>query len=145
MSVERVFCRLILKSCQKVKRLFYRAIIEPIIKRSFEKCGHHVRVGENCRFCGIENISIGDHVSLGAGAMVMTTRAKVKLGNFIMFGPNVTIVTGDHRTDILGKYMCLITDKEKRLEDDQDVVIADDVSDKDEDNPQFCFRCQLQI
>ena len=44
-----------------------------------------------------------------------------------MFGPAVTIVSGDHRSDIIGKYMIEITDSEKRSEDDLDVVIEDDV------------------
>ena len=44
-----------------------------------------------------------------------------------MFGPNVTLVSGDHRTDIKGKPMKLVTDDEKRPEDDQDIVIGSDV------------------
>lgn len=42
-----------------------------------------------------------------------------------MLGPNVSIVTGNHRTDVIGKYM--IDVNEKRETDDQDVIIEDDV------------------
>lgn len=42
-----------------------------------------------------------------------------------MFGPNVSIVTGNHRIDVIGKYM--IDVKEKKKSDDQDVIIEDDV------------------
>lgn len=42
-----------------------------------------------------------------------------------MFGPHVMIATGNHRTDIIGKYMIDIHDK--REQDDQDVIIEDDV------------------
>lgn len=42
-----------------------------------------------------------------------------------MFGPNVMIATGNHRTDVVGSYM--IDVKDKRPEDDQDVVIENDV------------------
>lgn len=42
-----------------------------------------------------------------------------------MFGPNVSIVTGNHRIDVIGKYMVDV--KEKREIDDQSVVIEDDV------------------
>ena len=44
-----------------------------------------------------------------------------------MFGPNVTVITGDHRIDILDRPMCSITDDEKLPENDQDVVIEEDV------------------
>lgn len=44
-----------------------------------------------------------------------------------MFGPGVTIITGDHRTDVVGKYMIEIKDTEKMPENDMDVVIEDDV------------------
>lgn len=127
MRKENVFCRLLLKIGYKTKNLFHRVFMEPIIRRAFEQCGKNVRIANGCRFYGVENISLGDNVSLGVDTLIMSTRAKVKLGDFIMFGPNVTIITGDHRTDILGKNMCQVTDSEKRPEDDRDVVIEGDV------------------
>lgn len=42
-----------------------------------------------------------------------------------MFGPNVTIVTGNHRFDVIGAYMVNV--KEKRENDDEDVVVGNDV------------------
>lgn len=42
-----------------------------------------------------------------------------------MFGPNVMIATGNHRIDVIGKYM--IDVKEKREKDDEDVIIENDV------------------
>lgn len=44
-----------------------------------------------------------------------------------MFGPNVTIVTGNHRINIIGKYLSEIKDSMKKASDDQDVCIKDDV------------------
>ena len=41
------------------------------------------------------------------------------------FGPNVTIETGEHRSDVFGDYMSLVVDK--ILSNDQDVRIEDDV------------------
>ena len=38
----------------------------------------------------------------------------------------MTIITGDHRIDILDKPMTQVTDREKRPEDDQDVVFEGD-------------------
>lgn len=44
-----------------------------------------------------------------------------------MFGPEVTIRGGNHRIDVLGRYMIDIKENEKRPEDDPGVVIEDDV------------------
>lgn len=62
---------------------------------------------------------------LGGGATFVSTGAHIYIGNNVMFGPNVSIVTGNHRIDVIGKYM--IDVKEKKKSDDQDVIIEDDV------------------
>jgi acetyltransferase-like isoleucine patch superfamily enzyme len=43
-----------------------------------------------------------------------------------MFGPNVTLITGDHRIDILGKYMIDVTEAEKLPENDAPIVFEGD-------------------
>jgi len=75
---------------------------------------------------GIENIEAGDHVHIGVGATIFTTRAKVKiLGHFIA-GPNLTIISGDHMS-IVGRTMDTIIDSEKTSECDKDIIIEEDV------------------
>lgn len=71
------------------------------------------------------NIEVGDDVSLGTGAVLMATESKIRIGNKVMFGPNVTVVGGNHNTSQLGKFMYDV--HEKRAGDDEDVVIEDDV------------------
>lgn len=39
----------------------------------------------------------------------------------------MTIITGDHRTDVVGEYMKSVGDDRKLPENDKDVVIEDDV------------------
>ena len=56
----------------------------------------------------------------------MSTNAKVIIGNDVMFAPNVTIVTGDHRVDILDKPMMDVKESEKLPENDQDVIFEGD-------------------
>lgn len=112
---------------QKIKRLFYRVTYSQIIKRSFARCGTNVTVPEHCTFSGIENIFVGNDVSFGEYTQILTTKAKVYLGDHIMFGPGVSVISGNHRIDIPGKYMSEVIDAMKRLEDDQDIVIEDDV------------------
>ena len=43
-----------------------------------------------------------------------------------MFGPHVTIISGDHRTDIKGKPMFEVTDAEKLPENDKDIIFEGD-------------------
>ncbi len=111
----------------QVRRGMRKLFVEPMMRKTFSSCGKHVRIPVNCAFSGCENITVGDYVYFGVGTQVLTTKAKLTIGNYVMFGPRINIVTGDHRTDVLGKYMCTITDADKRPEDDQDVVIEDDV------------------
>lgn len=72
-----------------------------------------------------ENIEIGDYVSIGAGATLLASESKIVIGNKVLFGPNVTIIGGNHNTSIVGRFMYDV--HEKRLEDDQDVIIEDDI------------------
>lgn len=86
--------------------------------------------GRNCHLegkCTITSstIHMGENVFIGGGNTFLSTGAHIYIGNNVMFGPNVSIVTGNHRTDVIGKYMVDV--KEKRDTDDQSVVIEDDV------------------
>lgn len=98
-----------------------------ILKLSLGSCGKKVTINK-CSFFGIQNVYVGSNVFMGGGSTtILSTRAKVYIGNHVMFGPNVTLVTGNHRFDIPGRYMDSITDKEKLPENDQDIHIEDDV------------------
>ena len=102
-------------------------LVEPFLRRCFRSYGTSVRIPRGCSFSGIENISVGNYVSLGADTRILTTQAQLKIGNYVMFGPGVTIVTGDHRIDVMGKYMIQLTAADKLPENDMDVIIEDDV------------------
>lgn len=72
-------------------------------------------------------ISVGDHVNLGRQPTMLATRSYIRIGSHVMFGPNVTIRGGNHRIDIVGRYLDEIGDAMKRPEDDLGVTIEDDV------------------
>ena len=76
-------------------------------------------------FKGLENLSIGDGTSIPKGATFYCTKAPLTIGKKVIFGPKPTIITGDHRIDIQGKYIIDITDDEKLPENDQPVTIED--------------------
>lgn len=112
---------------RKCKSGIYRLIGEPIVKRALASCGKNVRVLRSCSFSGVENIYVGSRVAFGVNNSILSTRAKVIIGNDVMMGPGVTIITGNHRTDIVGRTMMSIKDSEKLPENDEDVVIENDV------------------
>ena len=65
-------------------------------------------------------------VSLGPGATIYTTGAKLKIKKHVISGPNLTIITGDHKY-IPGRWIDSIKADEKEPVYDQDVIIEEDV------------------
>lgn len=92
---------------------------------------HFKSYGENLKFCPensqftYNTISLGNHVQIGSFAIFMSTESIIDIGNHVMFGPKVTIIGGNHNTSKVGSFMSSI--KEKRITDDQPVIIEDDV------------------
>ncbi|WP_122263015.1 acyltransferase [Ornithinimicrobium cerasi] len=74
-----------------------------------------------------DTIHVGHHVNLGTGPTLLATRSTIRIGDHVMFGPGVTIRGGNHRFDLVGRYIDTVSDAEKRPEDDPGVVIEDDV------------------
>lgn len=74
---------------------------------------------------GLWNMSIDDGSSIPKGSTFYCTEAPLTIGKKVIFGPNPTIITGDHRIDVIGKY--IMDSKEKLPENDAPVVIEDDV------------------
>ena len=88
--------------------------------------------GRNFRFdpagdYSYSTIHVGHDVHLGMRPTLNATRSTIRVGNKVIFGPEVTIRGGNHRTDLVGRFMFDITEAEKRPEDDLGVVIEDDV------------------
>ncbi|MDY4635687.1 MAG: acyltransferase [Candidatus Limivicinus sp.] len=108
-----------------IRSRFNRLVYSRYQCSKFKSCGQNVILGERCQFTGYENISIGNDVYIGPGACWVSARADIIVGNKVNFGPQVAIVTGNHRTDVVGKYMADVYEKLK--ENDEDVIIEDDV------------------
>jgi acetyltransferase-like isoleucine patch superfamily enzyme len=104
----------------------FRSLLGRIHRHRFARFGHHFSFDPYGVY-SYENISIGNHVNLGYRPILLASRSKICIGNYVMFGPEVTIRGGNHRIDIMGRYMVDIKDTEKRPEDDLGVVIEDDV------------------
>lgn len=98
----------------------------PFYKRSMKYCGKSVYLRPTCSdFKGLWNLSIGDGSSIPKGSVFYCTEAPLNIGKKVIFGPNPTIITGDHQIDIIGKF--IMDCNEKLPENDAPVVIEDDV------------------
>lgn len=94
-------------------------------KRLLRKCGTDVRFGSNVDIIW-GNCSIGNDVYIGKNAMFICADAPLEIGDHVMFGPNCTIITGDHRIDIVGKYISQVTVADKKPENDLPVKLEGD-------------------
>ena len=114
---------LVYRSEEFVRKVFYKIFRESVIG----SCGKNVHIAEKSDIKGIGNISIGDDVAIGSHALLWTTRANIIIKEKVIIGPRLSIITGDHKMNAVGKYMADVTDEEKDDENDQDVIIEKDV------------------
>lgn len=100
----------------------------PVWKRGMKHCGKGVYFRPmSSDIKGLEKLSVGDGTSIPKGSTIYCTEAPLTIGRKVIFGPRPTIITGDHRIDIVGKYIIDVTVDEKLPENDAPVVIEDDV------------------
>ena len=117
--------RFVFESLDLVEIVWHKFIYVPFMRIQLAKHGTHVNIGKNSRGTW-KNVYTGNYVSIGANCLLLSTRAKVIIGDYVMFGPNVSVITGNHRIDVIGKRMYEIKDSDKRATDDQDVIFAGD-------------------
>lgn len=101
-------------------------------KRSMKHCGKGVYIRPmSSDIKGLYNLSVGDGTSIPKGSTIYCTEAPCVIGKKVLFGPHPTIITGDHRIDLVDKYIADVTVEDKFVGGenpfDQPVVIEDDV------------------
>lgn len=101
-------------------------ILSYFYKKSMKYCGKNVYIRPSqSDFKGLWNLSIGEDTSIPKGSIFYCTEAPLTIGKKVIFGPRPTIITGDHRIDIIGNY--IIENTKKTPENDAPVIIEDDV------------------
>lgn len=101
-------------------------ILSHFYKKSMRNCGKNVYIRPlSSDFKGLKNLSIGNQTSIPKGSTFYCTEAELIIGEKVIFGPKPTIITGDHRIDVIGSY--IIDNKNKLPENDARVIIEDDV------------------
>ena len=96
-----------------------------LLKKMLQTCGKDVYLSHDVKLYG-RNLHIGNHVSIGAETLLMCTGAPIHIGDHVMFGPRVTVITGNHRTDFVGKYMFDVKGPDKLPENDKPVIFEGD-------------------
>ena len=94
-----------------------------IFRKLFCEVGLNVVFDPDDNF-SFSTITVGSDVFIGPGAKFSATVSSIKIGDKVMFGPNVTIMGGDHNTSEIGRYMYDV--HEKKPENDLPVIIEDD-------------------
>ena len=107
------------------KKLYYKCRSRQI-KRKLAEVGKdtYIHGSVNGFF---QNVYIGKMCVIGENNRFLTYIAKLKIGNYVMTAPDVLFISGDHRTDVVGKYMREIGHDDKKKENDLDIIIEDDV------------------
>ena len=91
-------------------------------------CGHNVYLRPSSSdIKGLENLTIGNNVSIPKKSTIFCTEATLTIGDNVIFGPMPTIITGDHRIDLIGKYIIDVKEEDKLEENDLPVKIENDV------------------
>lgn len=72
-----------------------------------------------------QKIFVGKNVSLGLNPILMAELSEIRIGNNVMFGPEVVVIGGNHNTKCIGSFMKNVN--EKLSNDDLNVIIEDDV------------------
>ena len=120
---------IIKKTCYLLGCLFYpfSILIEFYKRNKISRIlgGGNRKIGTPYIIDGIQNIIMDENVYIGPGSTIYTTEAKLIIKHHVVVGPNFTVITGDHNTSVLGKYICEV--QEKRPENDSDVIIESDV------------------
>ena len=122
----------ILQKISLVPSYLWDKMWAPVWKRCMKHCGKGVYIRPmSSDIKGLWNLSVVDGTSIPKGSIIYCTDAPCIIGKKVLFGPRPTIITGDHRIDILGKYITDVTVEEKFVDGvnvyDQPVVIEDGV------------------
>ncbi len=124
-SMVKKLVKKVYKFAAIVTRGYYRMLVMPCRKLLFAECGKNVFVGKGGRY-SYENVYLGNSVFLAPDVHFMSKRAKIYVGDHVMFATGSYVITGDHRIDIPGRFMDGIAENEKLPENDQDVVFEGD-------------------
>ena len=92
--------------------------------------GTNSRICSDCDISPPSNVYIGNHSVIGSRCLLWTTNAKIMIGDYVLLGPQVSCISGNHITDKIGKHICEYSEEDKKQSStkyDADIVIEDGV------------------
>lgn len=99
--------------------MWTRVVREVVCRGLFKKAGRHINVEKGAYFGLGTEIEIGDHSGIGVDARLY---GPIRIGNDVMMGPEVVILTRNHRFDRLD-----IPIRQQGYQSAKPVAIGDDV------------------
>ncbi len=110
--------------CFRATRGCLNRVLRACLRPLFGSCGRNVKFDPFDEF-SYATIFLADDVFIGRGAKFSAaTGNRIVVGSGVMFGPNCTIMAGDHNISEIGRFMFDVHNK--CPEDDQPVVIEGD-------------------
>ncbi len=109
-----------------IKKVYGRVLMY-VYKSLFYECGKNVIFWPTQSSFTYKNGSLGNHVAIGGGAIFMASDSHIYIKDHVLFGPNVTIIGGNHAFHIVGKLMADYKIEDKLPTDDEPVYIDEDV------------------
>lgn len=108
----------------KEVQILLNRVFRPFYRLKFKQCGKNVKwsVFDDISY---HSVVCGDNVYIGRGAKFSARHSEIKIGDNVMFGPNVTIRGGNHNIGEIGQVMFEV--KVKSKSDDKGVTIHSDV------------------
>lgn len=117
---------LIEKGISIIPKVYKKLILRPNRRRGILSIGKKVSIPDDVIIYGDYNLVLGNDVFIGARSTIMCVGAKLNIGDHVMTGPGVTMITGNHRINIVGKYLTQVEGKEKLPSDDLPINILGD-------------------
>ena len=105
----------------------YDRILMFIYRDQFASCGKNVLFFPTKSNIFYKTVEIGSNSYIGPGAMFLASESSIIIGEKVLFGPNVSIIGGNHSTHIVGKFIADYKKSDKLASDDQSVHIENDV------------------
>lgn len=106
--------------------IFLNKIKNSIKNKRFKKCGKNTFTDSSVTG-NLKNVVIGEKCYIGENNKFISLNALITIGSYVMTGPDVLFISGNHQFDIIGKRLIDITDFDKNINCDKDISIEDDV------------------
>lgn len=104
---------------------FLIAYIRALTLKPFLKhLGKRVFIQYGFEWSGLSNISIGNNVYINHNVELYAQNAEIKIGDYVMIGPNTYMSTTSHGYENTSKPMSLQKDTHKRITIEDDVWIG---------------------